>query len=71
MMLQLRCDKHQHFQFDPDTERAIVKCRWCSTARHPVYHEWPLREIVERYRRGELQGVCAPERPGFVHWRVV
>ena len=70
-VLDLRCENALHGRLNPDRMILSVKCRKCSSdAHYPVYHHWPLREIVERYLRGDLNGVCAPEEERFVHWRV-
>ena len=70
-MIDLRCDNALHMRFDPERIAVSVKCRKCSTtAGYSVYHDWPLPEIIEAYRRGEINGVCAPKEQRFVHWRV-
>lgn len=70
-VLELRCENALHGKLDPDGESLEIKCRQC-THKHgyPVMHIWPVAEIVERARRGELSGVCSPAEPRFVHWVV-
>lgn len=70
-LVELRCDQHLHLKLDPVREVVEVKCAQCSKdQKRPVYHRWPLREILERYRAGDVNGSCQPTEPEFVHWRV-
>lgn len=70
-MIELRCETTLHAKFNPDREVLSIKCKSCTRAEgRPVYHHWPLAEIVDRYHRGEIAGTCAPKEPQFVHWRV-
>ena len=71
MMIDCRCESHLHFRFDPERTMVSIKCRWCSSKyQRPVFHSWPLLEIADRVRRGEVVGTCEPESPRFVHWLV-
>ncbi len=71
-MIELRCGRSLHAKFDPDRDVLEVKCRPCSRdAGRPVFHEWPIAEVLDRYHRGEISGVCGPSTPKFVHWRVL
>lgn len=69
--LELRCDRHLHMRLDPERIAVSVKCAQCTReAGRPVFHTWPLAEIIERYRNGDLNGVCAPKEE-FVFWKVL
>lgn len=70
-VLELRCENNLHGKLDPERELLEIKCRWCTRVHgRPVFHRWPLREIIDRYDRGELNGVCQPQEPLLVHWVV-
>ena len=70
-MIELRCEKHLHMKLDPDTELLSVKCQQCTRDQgRPVFHRWPLQDIIDRYQRGELNGVCQPQERRFVYWVV-
>lgn len=70
-MIDLRCRYHLHAQLDPEREIVSVKCAHCTRKQgRPVIHQWPLRQIIERYQRGEVVGVCEPTDPLFVSWQV-
>lgn len=56
---------------DLDRVTVSVKCGWCTSKyKRPIFHEWPLLEIVEKARAGDVVGVCEPTNPRFVHWQV-
>lgn len=70
-LVDLRCEGSLHGRFDPDRMLIDVKCRSCSSKlKKEVHHRWRLVDLAEQVKRGELAGVCGPEDPQFVHWRV-
>lgn len=70
-MIELRCDTSLHAKFHPERDEIEIKCKSCTRVQgRPVYHRWPLAQILEQYQRGEIGGVCPPAGERFVHWRV-
>lgn len=69
--IELRCERHLHAKFDPERAVVSIRCQQCTRATgRPVFHRWPLLEIIDRFNRGELNGVCQPQEPLMVHWLV-
>lgn len=71
MTIELRCDTELHGKLNPDRAVVSIKCKGCSRAAgRPVFHHFPITDIIARHQRGDVTGVVRPEDPHFVHWIV-